>query len=340
MVALPEPAPPTLMSRVLSLVTLAPAAGDSPPAPGESPLFLSFMAAGRRVSQQASVEEESSLRTADIPKTSLMLTMVVVANSAPTVAPSKAAPVADTGLIVGNVNANDLDNDPLTYSVASATTPSTTTFAQVKAATPPTQQSGRAPGGDTTAPTVSLTAPTNNATVSGTVTVSANASDNKGVVGVQFLLNGAALGTEDKTAAYSVSWNTTTVTNGDYTLTAVARDAADNKTTSAPVTVTVDNTAPTVNITAPANNATVSGTVSLTAGASDNVGVTRVQFLDGANLIAEDTSSTGGWGVSWNTATATNGAHTLTARAYDAAGNTTTSSAVSVTVDNDTRHPR
>ena len=55
---------------------------------------------------------------------------------------------------------------PVTVDAATATTPSTTTFAQVKTATPQTQQSGRA--GDTTAPTVTLTAPAAGATVSGT----------------------------------------------------------------------------------------------------------------------------------------------------------------------------
>ena len=61
---------------------------------------------------------------------------------------------------------------------------------------------------DTTAPTVSITAPANGATVSGTVTVSATASDNVGVVGVQFLLDGANLGAEDTSSPYSISWNT------------------------------------------------------------------------------------------------------------------------------------
>ena len=74
-----------------------------------------------------------------------------------------------------------------------------------------------------------------------TVTVSATAGDNVGVVGVQFKLDGANLGAEDTTAPYAVTWNTTTATNGGHTLTAVARDAAGNTTTSAPVTVTVAN---------------------------------------------------------------------------------------------------
>jgi fibronectin type 3 domain-containing protein len=96
---------------------------------------------------------------------------------------------------------------------------------------------------DGTAPTVSITAPAAGATVSGTsVTVSATASDNVGVVGVQFKLDGANVGAEDTTNPYSVSWNSTTASNGNHTLTAVARDAAGNQTTSAGVTVTVSNT--------------------------------------------------------------------------------------------------
>ena len=90
-------------------------------------------------------------------------------------------------------------------------------------------------------PTVTLTAPSVG-TVSGTVTVSASASDNVGVAGVQFRLQGANLGPEDTTSPYSTSWNTTTVPNGSYTLTAIARDAAGNTKTSASVTVTVSNT--------------------------------------------------------------------------------------------------
>jgi Concanavalin A-like lectin/glucanases superfamily/Bacterial Ig domain len=189
---------------------------------------------------------------------------------------------------------------------------------------------------DTTPPTVSMTAPANNATVSGTVTVSANASDNVGVAGVQFLLDGAALGAEDTTSPYSISWNSATVANGAHTLSARARDAAGNQTTSTVVNVTVSNTAPdttppTVSMTAPANGASVSGSVTVSANASDNVGVAGVQFLlDGAALGAEVTTAP--YSTTWNSATATNGAHTLSARARDAAGNQTTSAVLNVTV--------
>jgi glucose/arabinose dehydrogenase/chitodextrinase len=100
------------------------------------------------------------------------------------------------------------------------------------------------PAPDTAAPTVDITAPTPGATVSGAVVVNANAGDDVGVAGVQFLLDGAALGDEDTAAPFSVSWDTTTTTNGAHHLTARARDAAGNSTTSADRAVTVANTAP------------------------------------------------------------------------------------------------
>ena len=99
------------------------------------------------------------------------------------------------------------------------------------------------PPPDTTPPTVSMTTPANNATVSGNVTVSATAGDNVAVVGVQFLLGGKPVGAEDTTAPYSITWNSTTVANGGpYQLSARARDAATNQTTAAAVSVTVNNT--------------------------------------------------------------------------------------------------
>ena len=79
--------------------------------------------------------------------------------------------------------------------------------------------------------------------MSGTTTVTASASDNVGVAGVQFLLDGAALGAEDTSAPYSISWDTRTASNGTHTLSGRARDAAGNLGTSASVTVTVSNTA-------------------------------------------------------------------------------------------------
>ena len=189
---------------------------------------------------------------------------------------------------------------------------------------------------DSTPPTVSMTAPANGATVSGaSVTVSAAASDNVAVLGVQFLLDGVNLGAEDTASPYSLTWNSISTPNGSHALTAVARDGAGNVTTATAVTVTVNNDTapPTVSITAPAAGATVAGTITVSATASDDVAVAGVQFkLDGVNLGAEDTVAP--YSVSWNTTTSSNASHTLTAVARDSSNNTTTSAAVSVTVNN------
>src|SRR5205814_1071902 len=104
---------------------------------------------------------------------------------------------------------------------------------------------------DVTAPAVNITAPAAG-NVSGTVNVTANATDNVGISGVQFLLDGNNLGAEDVSSPFSVSWNTTTIGNGNHSLTARARDAAGNTTTSTAVSVNVSNTdvtPPTVSIT-------------------------------------------------------------------------------------------
>ena len=90
---------------------------------------------------------------------------------------------------------------------------------------------------DTAAPTVSLTSPAAGATVSGSVTVTATASDDVGVTSVQFLLDGAPLGAADAAAPYEVAWPTTAAANGAHTLTAVARDAAGHETTATAVSV-------------------------------------------------------------------------------------------------------
>ena len=188
---------------------------------------------------------------------------------------------------------------------------------------------------DATPPTVSLTAPAAGATVSGSLNVTASASDNTAVAGVRFRLDGQDLGAEDTSAPYSVSWDSRTASNGSHDLTAVARDAAGNTTTSSTVAVTVANdlTAPSVSVTAPASGATVSGSVTVTADASDNVGVSGVQFrLDGQDLGTEDT--TGPYSVVWDTRTAVNTTHSLAAIARDAAGNTRTATSVTVTVAN------
>ena len=95
--------------------------------------------------------------------------------------------------------------------------------------------------GDTTPPTVSVTAPTGGSTVTGAAALSATASDNVGVVGVQFKVDGANVGSEDTSSPYSITWSSASVANGSHTVTAVARDAAGNTRTSAGVAFVVNN---------------------------------------------------------------------------------------------------
>lgn len=179
---------------------------------------------------------------------------------------------------------------------------------------------------DTTPPTVSLTAPAANATVSGTVTVSANASDNVGVAGVQFKLNGVNLGSEDTASPYSVSWNSTGVADGSHFLSAFARDAAGNQTASTSILVTVNNNGtapPPSDTTAPsipsnlAASAVASTQINISWTAStDNVGVTGYRIFRGGKQIGTATATSyqdSGLSASTN--------YSYTVAAVDAAGN-------------------
>jgi hypothetical protein len=100
------------------------------------------------------------------------------------------------------------------------------------------------PVADTTPPTVSLSAPVTGTTVSGTVSVKAGATDDVGVAGVQFALDGQNLGAEDTDPPYELLWETRIYANGVHALQATARDAAGNRATSTPIVVTVDNVVP------------------------------------------------------------------------------------------------
>src|SRR5207247_1122333 len=113
----------------------------------------------------------------------------------------------------------------------------------------------------TTPPAVSMTAPANGATVAGTITVSASATDNAGVVGVQFKLDGANLGAEVTAAPYTLAWITSTAANGAHSVTAGARDAAGNTAPASAVSVTVDNEPPLLSSVASTNLSSSAATI-------------------------------------------------------------------------------
>lgn len=135
------------------------------------------------------------------------------------------------------------------------------------------------------------------------------------------------------------------LTAGDHTIKMIGREAGvklgrvlfvsdANCTpvdTGSNCTVAGDTTAPVVDITAPQTGSTVSGTTNVTANAADNVGVTKVEFSVNGTLAVTDTTSP--YSYSWDTATLPNGSANVTAKAYDAAGNSS-SDAVQVTVSN------
>jgi subtilisin family serine protease len=195
---------------------------------------------------------------------------------------------------------------------------------------------------DTNPPAVQITAPASGSVLSGDVVIDVSASDTVGVARVELYLNGTGVAT-NASAPAAFSWNTLAYANGSYTLKALAYDTVGNVGTSALIPITVQNAdtvAPIATIAAPANGSTVSGAVSVSINATDNVAVAKVEwYLDG---VLAGTSASPAPVFSWATTNAANGSHTLQAKAYDAAGNTGTSGLATVTVQNavpDTRPP-
>jgi hypothetical protein len=185
------------------------------------------------------------------------------------------------------------------------------------------------------APTVSITSPTNNTTfaTSATITINANATDSDGTVSkVEFFQGTTKLG-EALSSPYSFAW--ASVPTGNYSLTAKATDNLGAATTSSIIAITVGNSnaAPTVSITSPANNASfkTGSTVTIKANAADSDGtVAKVEFFQGTTKLGEDLTSP--YSLAWKSVPA--GLYSLTAKATDNLGATTTSSAVAIKVDN------
>src|SRR5262249_18809601 len=174
---------------------------------------------------------------------------------------------------------------------------------------------------DTTAPTTSVTSPVNGATISGSITISASASDNVGVARVELWRDGTLAAT-DTSAPYNFTWNTTASANGSHTLQTKAYDAAGNVGLSATVTVMVSNQVLTVAITNPSNGGTVprNQNVSISASATDNVAVTKVEFYVDDNLLG--TATTAPYNYPWKVPAKPGASHKVQAKAYDALGKT------------------
>lgn len=202
----------------------------------------------------------------------------------------------------------------------------------------PTDASGCAgPQVDSTAPSASITAPANNASVSGQINITATASDaESGVQNVTFNVSGRSdLTVVDTTAPYERALDTSLLNNGSVTLTIVATNGA-GLTTTVNRTITVNNTVtpppdttkPTVSITSPADGSTVNGSsLLITANASDNVGVNKVDlYVDGVFKLSDTTSP-----YSFSVSGLSDGVHQIYATASDASNNAQQSAVISVT---------
>ena len=187
---------------------------------------------------------------------------------------------------------------------------------------------------DTTFPVVSLTSPLNGATISGkAVAITASASDNIGVQEITFYRDSGVVLGNDTLSPYSITWDSTTVPNGSHALFAKAKDLNGNETISTSITITVNNdlSAPSVFIISPLNNSTVprGKTYTIVASATDNEGVTKVEFYINGALTCTD--ATASYTCSWKVPNVPKKTYQLQAKAYDATGNMGISAIIKVT---------
>lgn len=237
--------------------------------------------------------------------------------------------LVETWLIDGMAHAISIDPNGAGYSFACGSAAKSYTDDEDLCSTWRTAQFFGLDTADTTAPVVAITSPADGASVSGVVTVTVAATDDIGVVKAELLVDGV-LSSTSTVAPFSFSWNASNVASGAHTLSVKVSDAAGNSSSDLiDVTVTggvSDTVAPVVNVTSPTAGSTVSGSISLSATASDNTGVVGIDLLIDGVKVGACTSSP--CVVSWNSAGVAEGAHAVSARAFDAAGN--------VGLDNDT----
>lgn len=188
-------------------------------------------------------------------------------------------------------------------------------------------------------PLVALESPACGTTIANaqSVTLKAVASDNVGVAKLTLRANDKQLH-QVQAASLDYSWPLTGAENGEQRLIVEACDAAGNCNDSSPCVINVaikgsDKTPPTVSISAPANDASyhVAMTLEVIATAADDVGVVKVEFYDGSALKSTATSAPFKYAMALSASV--NGVHTITAKAYDAAGNAGVSAARQISVD-------
>lgn len=204
-----------------------------------------------------------------------------------------------------------------------------------------------------TPPISTLTSSASGSTLTGTVTLSVSVANATSCTSVTYYIDGISIGSSSA-APYSVNVDTTNARvggNGPHSVVAEAYNSC-NPTATNPyptsmgstgsIDVTFNNsgadlTPPTINITSPTNGSTVSGTVNVAANASDNKAVDHVELSVDGNTLSS--LSTAPYTFSWNSSSVPNGSHTITATAYDAAGNSAVSTITVTTANADTSAP-
>jgi len=176
---------------------------------------------------------------------------------------------------------------------------------------------------DLVPPTILIVNPQGGQQVQDTVKVLASADDDRLVRNVAFFVNGDSV-FNDNTYPYEYDWVTTNLADStSHSIFAKAFDQSGNWALSTPVTVTVfprgDRIPPTLTLLYPAAGTVLSGTVDVNIDATDNIGVTSMEFY--VNGILADTDNNAPWGFSWDTSTLPVGTHSLYVKGFDAAGN-------------------
>ena len=195
---------------------------------------------------------------------------------------------------------------------------------------------------DNLAPTVTLDDP--GAAVGSSVGLTATSSPDTTDVTFRYRAVGSGgagtLIASDGTAPFAVTWTTAPAAETQWELIAVATDAGGNVTTSAPRVVLVDRTQPTGSVTAPANGDTTGGpTVAIAANAADLAGsgvtsvVWEVMEFGSAVFTPVATDTSAPYSTTWNSTSSPDGATSIRAVITDAAGNTSTTAAVSFSLD-------
>ena len=185
-------------------------------------------------------------------------------------------------------------------------------------------------------PTVSVTTPLPGATLSGTVTLSADAAASPGlnVTSVQFAVDNLVKGTA-VSSPYTIQLDTTKLTNGPHIITAIATDSMNNSTPSAGVSITVNNNPTTVQVTSPGSGASVSGTtVPLSASVVPANGLTVNQVQFSIDNGAPVTIKSSPYATTFDSTKLSNGQHSVVAIATDSANNVVPSPTVTFNVNN------